>query len=387
MKNELEIRDEEILLLGLCRLNFTKDQTDKLSQLAGKINDWGYFVSLASDHGVASLICDNLERLGLAGRVRPEQLQLLRNTRMLSLSRNAFLLSASEEMLGTLNREGIKVVLLKGLALELTVYGNRGLRQMTDTDILIRRNDYLKAQKVLMENGFDPTPVKSGFHKPIIEWTGKHLPSLLKNGTSIDLHIELFGGTRNSLTADLIDRSAEISVDREKAFVPDPRLFFLFLVKHLYQHELNGESQLRLYTDLVVLLGKYHSEIICYDLIGDASKAGLSKVLAWKLEVLRDLWGITFPDWADDYIDKWFNPDSINKFVFFLKSPKGNKPERPGQVYRNTIREVPGFHRKVLFLLGDIFPTLSFMMRRYGCKSKVKALFYYPLRFGRYCGW
>jgi len=383
MSNELEIWDEEILLLGLCRLVFTADQKAKITELAGKVNDWSYFVRLAGEHGIASLICDNIERLGLSEMMPADQLQVLRDTRMLSLGRNAFLLSAAEEMLGLLNREGIKVVLLKGLALELTIYGNRGLRQMTDTDILISRGDYLKAQSILMGNGYDSTPVKSGFHKPIIEWTGKHLPSLLKNGISIDLHIELFGGTVNNLTAELINRAIEINVDREKAYVPDPGLFFLFLVKHLYQHELNGESQLRLYTDMVVLLEKYKDEIICYELIEEASKAGLSKELAWKLEPLRDLWGISFPKWIDDYIDKWFNPDSINKFVFFLKSPKGNKVERPGKVYRNTIAEIPGFHRKILFLFGDIFPTLTFMQNRYRSRSKVGALLHYPLRLGK----
>jgi hypothetical protein len=383
MKNEIEIRDEEILLLGLCRLSFTGDQTRKVTELAGKVNDWGYFVRLAKEHGIASLVSDNIERLGLADVIPPEQLQVLRDTRMLSLGRNAFLLSAAEEMLGLLNREGIKVVLLKGLALELTVYGNRGLRQMTDSDILISRGDYLKAQSVLMENGYDSTPVKSGFHKPIIEWTGKHLPSLLKNGTSIDLHIELFGGSRNDLTADLMNTAIEIKADREKAYIPGPRLFFLFLVKHLYQHELNGESQLRLYADLVVLLEKYRDDIICYDLIGDASKAGLSRVLAWKLEPLRDLLGISFPEWIDNFIDKWFHPDSINTFVCFLKSPKGNKVERPGLVYRNTLREVPGLHRKIMFLLGDLFPTISFMKKRYKLKSSAKALLYYSVRFGK----
>jgi hypothetical protein len=383
MKNEIEIRDEEIFLLGLCRLVFTADQVEKLTQLAEKVKDWSYFVSLAGKHGVASLICDNLERLALTGRIPGEQMQVLRNTRMLSMSRNAFLLTAAEEMLGLLNREGIKVLLLKGLALEQYVYGNRGLRQMTDADILVSRDDYLKAHSLLMENGYDSAPVKSGFHKSIVAWTGKHMPTLMKNGASIDLHVELFGGRGKSLTSGMISRAIEVRVDREKAFVPDPRLFFLFLVKHLHSHEMNGESQLRLYTDLVVMLEKYRDQIICYELLEDASKAGLSNILAWKLEPLRDLWGISFPGWIDDHIDKWFSADSINKFVFFLKSPAGNKPERPGQVYRNVIREVPGFHRKILFLLGDIFPTLTFMKNRYGCKSKAAAFLYYPIRFGK----
>ena len=89
---------------------------------------------------------------------------------------------------------------------------------------------------------------------------------------------------------------------------------------------MNNESQLRLYTDLVVLLTKYRDEIINYDLLTYASQAGMSEILAWRLEPLRDLWGISFPEWIDEFIDKWYNPDSINKFIFFLKSPKDNPP-------------------------------------------------------------
>jgi hypothetical protein len=109
----------------------------------------------------------------------------------------------------------------------------------------------------------------------------------------------------------------------------------------------------------------------------------MTKILAWKLEPLRDLWGIPFPQWVDDFIDKWFNPDSINRFVFFLTSPKDNKPDRPGYVYRSILRDIPGIHRKTLFILGDLFPSLSFMKSRYQCKNNLQAFFFYPLRLGK----
>jgi hypothetical protein len=181
----------------------------------------------------------------------------------------------------------------------------------------------------------------------------------------------------------LLEGSVELTVEREKAWIPSPQLFFLFLVRHLYQHELNNESQLRLYADLVFLLEKHGDEIINYDLIARAEEAGMTKILAWKLEPLRDLWGIKFPDWVDDFIDKWFNPDSINKFVFFLKSPKNNRTDRPGYLYRHIIGDIPGVHRKLLFILGDIFPSMRFMKERYSCKTNHKALLYYPVRFGK----
>ena len=122
---------------------------------------------------------------------------------------------------------------------------------------------------------------------------------------------------------------------------------------------------------------------IHHDLLTYASQAGMSEILAWHLEPLRDLWGVTFPGWIDDFIKGWYNPDSINKFIFFLKSPKNNPPLDKPSAYRHKISEIPGVHRKFLYLLGDLFPTVSFMKKRYHCTSKWKVLFYYPHRIGK----
>jgi hypothetical protein len=383
MKYELDIRNEEILLLGLCRLSFSKAQSGKIKELAEIVTDWEYFADLAGEHGVVALVYNNLREQGLLPRLPERIAARLNSSLLLSLSRNAFHTSVISEVLRIFNGENIKTVLLKGLALELSVYGNSGLRQMTDIDILVNRSNRKRAQKVLIENGYESKPVKSLFHLPIIAYSGKHLPSLVKNGASIDVHLELFTGRRNILTELLYENSSEIRINDQYAHIPRPQLFFLYLVKHLYSHEINNESQLRLYADLVVMLEKYHEEIITYDLLTYASKAGMSEILAWRLEPLRDLWGISFPGWIDDFIDKWYNPDSINRFVFFLKSPKKNAATSNPLVYRKIIREIPGVHRRILFVLGDLFPTLTFMKERYKCSSNVKALLYYPHRLGK----
>jgi hypothetical protein len=383
MKIELEIKNEEILLLGLCRLTFSNVQVDKIRELVNRVSNWEYFASLANEHGVIALMYSNLEKLDLLTGLPEKIVSSLNNSLMLSLSRNAFYTTVITEVLGILNDNDIKTVLLKGLALEISVYGNTGIRQMTDVDILLDKSNYKKALRILIANGYTSLPVKSVFHLPIIAYSGKHLPSLLKNGASIDIHLELFGGKRNILTKLLYENSSEVRINDEHAYIPRPQLFFLYLVKHLYLHELNNESQLRLYTDLVVLLEKYREEIITYDLLTFAAKAGMSQILAWRLEPLRDLWGISFPDWIDNFIDKWYNPDSINKFIFFLKTPKRNSVSGSPVVYRKIIHEIPGLHRKVLFLLGDLFPTLTFMKKRYKCSSKMKAVLYYPHRLGK----
>jgi hypothetical protein len=383
IRNEPDIRTEEKLLPELCRLNFSDAQTGKIRELVKSVSDWEYFAALANEHGIVALVFHNLEKLGLLSAVPEKVAAKLNNGLMLNISRNSFHISVISEIVRRLSEEKIKTVLLKGMALELSVYGNTGLRQMTDVDILLDRSDYKRAQKILIENGYVSLPVKSLFHKPIIAYTGKHLPSLLKDGASIDIHLELFGETRNTLTKLFYDKSTKIKVNEQHAYIPPPQLFFLYLVKHLYSHEINNESQLRLYTDLVVLIETYCDEIINYDLLSYTSEAGLSQILAQRLKILRDLWGMTFPDWLDDFINKGENPDAINEFVRFLKSPKNRSVSGNAMIYRKTIHEIPGWHRKFLYILGDIFPTLTFMKNRYGCSSRVRAILYYPHRLGK----
>lgn len=383
MIEELKIWNEEVLLIGLCRLEFGTELKVKLMSLAESQPDWNYFTILANSHGVAALVFNNLEKLKLIHLVPQEQQNFLKNALMMSLSRNTFNTQSMSEVLRLLNSENIKTVLLKGMALENTLYGNEGLRQMSDVDILIDRKECIRARNILMNSGYVSLPVKSLFHKLILTSTGKHLPSLIKNGTSVEIHHELFGSRQNNLTEKLYDTSCEIELSGEKAYVPGPQIFFLYLVKHLYLHEINNESQLRLYTDLVVLLEKYHDKIINHDLIAYASQAGMEEILAGRLTTLRDYWGISFPAWLNGYIDKLNNPGMINKFIFFLKSPKDNPPVSQANNYRNVVGEIPGLHRKLLFVTGDIFPSFSFMKKRYGCTSNWKALMYYPHRVGK----
>ena len=269
------------------------------------------------------------------------------------------------------------------MALELTVYGNVGLRQLSDVDILIEKDQCIQTRNILIANGFVSLPVKSVIHKLILGNLGKHLPSLMRNGASVEIHHRLFGDKKNDVTRMLYETSYEIELRGEKAFIPQPLIFFLYLVRHLWLHEMKNESQLRLYTDLVILIEKEHDSIINYDLLEYASLAGMAEILACRLEVLREVWCVLFPSWIDDFIEKWHDPRFIDKFVLFLKSPKGNSSWDKALFYRHRISEIPGFHRKFLFIAGDIFPTIRFMKERYKCKSGWKAMFYYPHRFGK----
>jgi len=383
MNINTDISNEESLLIGLCRLEFSSEQAGKLRTLASGIKKWKYLADLVNAHGVAALVYHNLEKLGIIQYVSQDVEDFLRNALMMSMSRNAYHLNEMNEVLKILNNAGIKTILLKGLALEITVYGNTGLRQMTDVDILIRREDCLKARDLLIAKGFSSLPVKSPLHKIILTHTGKHLPSLIKNGFSVEIHHELFGSGKSSLTNMLYDKSVEYQINSERAFIPGAQIFFLYLVRHLFLHEKNNESQLRLYTDLVVLIEKFGDSIINTDLLLLAETGGMSNTLFCKLESLRNMWGMLFPGWLNELIDREHDQVNRDKFIFFLRSPKNNPVIDKAWLYRYNIREIPGIHRKLIYILGDLFPSISFMKKRYKCRNGWKALFYYPHRLGK----
>jgi hypothetical protein len=181
MNHEIDIRNEEKLLLALCRLTFSDAQKEKISELIQSVTDWEYFAQIANDHGLAALSGYNLGSLTTTSIIPVEITTILKNAHLKSLSRNTFLSETMTEVLGLLNKADIKTVLLKGMALDMTDYGNIGLRQMTDVDILIEQKRCIEARNILLQNGFESLPIKSPLHKPILAYTGKHLPSLLKN--------------------------------------------------------------------------------------------------------------------------------------------------------------------------------------------------------------
>lgn len=383
MTESLNLRTEELLLCGLCRLSFSSGQIEKLKNYTDQTTDWDYFLLLARKHGVSALVYHNSSRLGLTDHIPPPVTDNLRNSFMMNLARNSGFIVKMNPVLNLLNSRNIKTVLLKGLALELSVYGNSGLRQMTDVDILVSPENALAARQTLIENGFVSKPLKSVLYKPLLACSGKHLPGLSSEGLSVEIHTDLFGRKKSFLTRMLYDESLETDLAGEKAFIPAPLMFFAYLVKHLWLHEMKNESQLRLYTDLVVLIEKHYGEIFGPALTEFAEKAGMNEIMASRLKPLRDILEIPFHAGINSFIDKWAAPESLDKFLFFLKSPKDNPPVSKKQLYRYHLSEIPGFHRKVLFVAGDLFPSPEFMKSRYGCSSKLETLLYYPLRLGK----
>ena len=113
---------------------------------------WQRIVELAQRQRVAPLLYARLkERVILPP---PEAAQHLRGIYLATFKRNARLLDEVGKILRALRAADIPVIPLKGAYLANGVYGNIGLRQIGDVDLLVKPVDLAKALEVLRTLGY-----------------------------------------------------------------------------------------------------------------------------------------------------------------------------------------------------------------------------------------
>jgi hypothetical protein len=319
------------LLLFLCRYPFEEKNREALSKLISGVRDWENLAFLINAHGIIALAYYNIKESGLVKEVPEKVIPILENGYRKSLVRNSWLTERWKEVNSILNNAGIKHVLLKGMALEHTLYESKGLRQMTDNDILVKREDALRAWNLLKQNGYSHGPVKSPLHASIQLDIGKHLPGLSKDEYSVDIHHKLFSETDSeNSSVDPVESAIEISINGTSAFILPPELQILHLVSHFKRHLDEGNCQLRLLADIILL--------------DSTCNTGL--------------------------------PDS-----FLSKPQQGQDRKSLKNSFKILFKSVPA-EKRLMFLVGDIFPSLQWMKKRYRCNS-FRAILFYPLRIGK----
>ncbi|MBP8960592.1 MAG: nucleotidyltransferase family protein [Bacteroidales bacterium] len=378
---------EERLMLMLCKGPASKIDVLSIQDMMKSRVDWDKLINISNNHGVIALVRYNLDKIGLINQIPEYHKDILYKSYLKNLRRNTLIFNLLDKVFDIAEAEKIKVYLLKGLALESTVYGNMGLRQMNDLDILVKKNDAIRLRKKLLSNGFSSQPIISPLHEKILPGYGKHLPEMYRDGFSVEIHFNLFDRNGERLTELFFEKQWKYIFDQipsTKYSVPHPLLMFIYLVRHLDWHEKTGHSQVRLYTDLFFLLSYYPKEILCEELWDISSEAGIEKALNEKLFILKIFWNIELPVIYENHISSSVDEEkTINNFIMFLCSPRNNIPRQHKQNLLQPLKEIHSLKDKIYFIAGYLFPSLTFMKYRYKTSSALKAIFYYPVRWAK----
>ena len=136
--------------------------------------DWAVLGSLAKENGVLAHVYRALLQ---SGAEIPESFA------QAAREENAAATSLAEELctlLALFAQHAIDVLPLKGPALSLLLYGDAGMRFSHDLDLLVRREDFSRAEALLLCQGFAPSGPMDGYHR-----------QFLRGGLSVELHFGL----------------------------------------------------------------------------------------------------------------------------------------------------------------------------------------------------
>jgi putative nucleotidyltransferase-like protein len=117
--------------------------------------DWDAVARTARAHGLVPLVERQLAQIG-SPPVPHGLLEELGEQRRATTRWNLLMMAELLRLLEDFERAGVPVVPFKGPVLAMTVYGDLGLREFVDLDLLLRPGDVGRARSVLQARGYRP---------------------------------------------------------------------------------------------------------------------------------------------------------------------------------------------------------------------------------------
>lgn len=237
--------------------------------------DWRALLELAKQNGVLLLL---FERLHAVDVDMPSFFQeAARESRAVT----EWLSTELEVLLQSLADRGIEVLPLKGPALALALYGDEALRQSNDIDLLVRRDDFPRAEALLLHQGFSALGAAS-----------EHDRRFLRGDLLVELHFELISMQFFPLDADGVwGRSQRTDFRGKPARSMFKNDLVLFLCAHGLKH---GFSRLIWILDLSHALQGWEYRDY-QDLLRQANRQGLQPWLLIGCEVVRTMFPQQLP--------------------------------------------------------------------------------------------
>lgn len=258
--------------------------------------DWEKLGWLAEHERAAPVLWGLLQGIeGAPGKLPPQAAHLQRLA-MVSEFRMMHLEQRLADSLEALADAGIDVMLLKGAALALTVYGSFVRRPMIDVDILVHEDEALRARDVLVDEGWVSTEMEEfeSFYR-----RHHHLPTLV-DGRGLDMQLEVHtalffeGNPFDFPMADLWRRAVPVTVRGLSAYVPSRQDQLLHLCLHFAWSHMMSSGAWRTFRDLRALMDP--GDLDWDEFVALARKSRGASCCYWTLRLAHDLVGVPVPE-------------------------------------------------------------------------------------------
>ena len=260
-------------------LNSDDCQIKRLRSLMAQVHNMPGLISRAENEGLVYLLYRNLQKSGLLETLDSGDRERLKTSYYQNLQFNLKLLHDLKKMLKRANQEKIHIVILQGAVLLQQIYGDPGLRGLTDLDLWVLEESYPRLIHVLTEMGYKKDPLFHNIYK--------------RGSTTFDIHTHILWSDRIKSRSFIINRSQdhiyreikEIEIEGEKAFALSLSDQVLHLSLHALKHNMNNLIWL---VDLKLLFMKWKTPD-WLNLLDRARDLGQEKPLSYILYLLQYL--------------------------------------------------------------------------------------------------
>ena len=284
----ISTRPELQLIVSCAKVAIQKEQVNKIQNLLQQNIDWEYFLITANLHKVLPLVYVNLVNL-FSEYVPNNILNQLQKFVQTKTQRNLYLVRELFTLTNIFESNGISAIPYKGIVLSAAVYGDLALRQFVDLDFLVPTEEYLKAQELLMSEGYKPPPQNN------VNWERSFVHA--KKQIGVDLHQGLtpdylpvyidFEGLWQRLEPVLIG-GIEF-----KTFAPEDLLIVL-CIQLAKDAQWTAEVLIKV-CDIAELIRVYQN--LNWDLVWERCvKLGTKSILLFSLFVVKELLETSLPD-------------------------------------------------------------------------------------------
>lgn len=155
---QIPLGAESELLVWCARTGTTEGLMRRIRQKLQEPLDWTNFLQMAEYHGVEPLVYGTLSQVA-PDLVPTESLAQLRRKVQVGSLLNRSLARELIKLCDEFALQGVPVIPIKGATLATVAYGDLGLRDFTDLDLLVPESSVEEAQAVLVTLGYESRDV------------------------------------------------------------------------------------------------------------------------------------------------------------------------------------------------------------------------------------
>ncbi|MGE5443103.1 MAG: nucleotidyltransferase family protein [Ignavibacteriales bacterium] len=374
LRADMNISNENKLLLCCARTRISENTLNEIKSIISLPLNWEEVLRSASWHGIAPLLYHNLKNI--AG-IPQEVMDQLKKAYYGNMARNMYLYTELRRILEGFGERGVDVIVLKGVALAQSIYGDIALRPMGDIDLLVRKEDLPYAERIMSTLNY--STYMNGNSQEWYRHHHFHLPPYIATDKSmvVEIHHNIIDRPFHIDIGKWWERAREGKIANCNVLIPSAEDMVVHLCVHLFNHGYN-KSLLRGLCDISETLRHYGDGLNWIQFQDEVSRYGINRPVYSILYLVNKLYRVN------------------SKLPELLKSPEAAIDSRVVSVIEKQIftedeisPNVPGpliqflvtdkFVDKIRILLATIFPTREVMSNWYSIPLSSKKLYLYYL--------